>query len=428
MRITHRLNAVLENWLPEKRLFLKSENSARFVRLRPLTQLAALSGTAVVFGWTIVASSILAIDAISDDSSRDQVARSQQAFETRLTALSAERDARAAEALAAQDRFSVALTQVSQMQSQLLTSQTRLRELESGMGAVQASLHDAVVARNLATKDTPEAEADASRNEEFSVALDIISGELKQAADSRLKAERESAEAKKEVEEIAMERDRIVARQNEIFTEIEDALAVSTEPLDQVFRKVGLNSEDILRTIRRDYSGTGGPLDTAGVSTRGNANITEDEARAQEILISLDKITTYRIAMDKIPLAMPVKSAFRYTSPYGARWGRRHEGVDLAAPSGTSIFSTADGVVVHAGWMNGYGNLIKIQHQLGTETRYGHLSKIRVKVGQKVSRGALIGDMGNTGRSTGSHLHYEVRVDGRAVDPMSFIKAAQNVF
>ena len=80
------------------------------------------------------------------------------------------------------------------------------------------------------------------------------------------------------------------------------------------------------------------------------------------------------------------------------------------------------------GWQRGYGNLIKIQHELGTETRFAHLSKIRVKVGQKVSRGARIGDMGNTGRSTGSHLHYEVRVNGRAVDPMSFMKAAQNVF
>lgn len=428
MRITHRLNAVLENWLPEKRLFLKSENSARFVRLRPLTQLAALSGTAAIFGWTIVATSILAIDAISEDSSRDHVARSQAAFEARLTALSTERDARAAEAVAAQDRFSIALAQVSQMQSQLLSSETRLRELETGMTAVQGSLHDAVIAQNLAAKGSPEAEADASRNEEFSVALDIISSELKQAADSRLRAERESAEAKKEVADLALERDRIVARQNEIFTEIENALTVSTEPLDQVFKKVGLNSEEILRTVRSNYSGTGGPLDTAGVSTRGNANITEDEARAQEIMISLDKITTYRIAMDKIPLAMPVRSAFRFTSPFGQRWGRRHQGVDFAAPVGTSIFSTADGVVTHAGWQSGYGNLIKIQHELGTETRYGHLSKIRVKVGQRVSRGALIGDMGNTGRSTGSHLHYEVRVDGRAVDPMSFIKAAQNVF
>ena len=89
---------------------------------------------------------------------------------------------------------------------------------------------------------------------------------------------------------------------------------------------------------------------------------------------------------------------------------------------------TGDGVVIFAGWQRGYGNVIKLQHAMGTETRYSHLSKIRVKAGQKVSRNSLIGDMGNTGRSTGPHLHYEVRVDGKAVNPMSFIKAAQNVF
>ena len=136
----------------------------------------------------------------------------------------------------------------------------------------------------------------------------------------------------------------------------------------------------------------------------------------------------YRIAVSKLPLAMPVKSAFRFTSGYGQRWGRAHQGIDMAGPVGTPIFATGDGVVTYAGWQRGYGNLIKIQHELGTETRYGHLSKIRVKVGQKVSRNSLIGDMGNTGRSTGPHLHYEVRVDGKAVNPMSFIKAAQNVF
>ena len=163
-------------------------------------------------------------------------------------------------------------------------------------------------------------------------------------------------------------------------------------------------------------------------TTSGNAAISETEARAGDIIVSLDQVNRYRIASDKLPLSMPVKSAFRYTSGFGARWGRAHQGVDLAGPVGTPIMATGDGVVTFAGRQSGYGNLIKVEHALGTETRYGHLSKINVKVGQKVSRGSLIGAMGNTGRSTGPHLHYEVRVNGKAVNPMSFIKAAQNVF
>jgi len=105
-----------------------------------------------------------------------------------------------------------------------------------------------------------------------------------------------------------------------------------------------------------------------------------------------------------------------------------HEGSDMAGSLGTPIYATADGVVVHAGWEDGYGKLVRIRHDFGLETRYGHLSQVRVEVGQKVSRGEQIGDMGSTGRSTGTHLHYEVRVNGTAVNPMTFIKAGKNVF
>jgi len=134
-----------------------------------------------------------------------------------------------------------------------------------------------------------------------------------------------------------------------------------------------------------------------------------------------------------IPSRMPVEGV-RLTSNYGMRehpvlGGRRaHKGIDLAGPVGTPVYATADGVVTHAGWDNGYGRLVKIKHDFGIETRYAHLSQLRVEVGQRVSRGDRIGDMGNSGRSTGTHLHYEVRLSGSPVNPMTFIKAAKNVF
>ena len=150
--------------------------------------------------------------------------------------------------------------------------------------------------------------------------------------------------------------------------------------------------------------------------------------RANEVLLKLDEANLHRIAAEKIPFAFPVKGSYRFTSGFGQRWGRPHKGADFAGPTGTAIHTTADGVVTFAGRQSGYGNLIKIRHEFGFETRYAHLSKIRVKVGQRVSRGDRIGDMGNTGRSTGTHLHYEVRVGGKAVNPMKYIKAARDVF
>jgi len=125
---------------------------------------------------------------------------------------------------------------------------------------------------------------------------------------------------------------------------------------------------------------------------------------------------------------MPVNEGVRLTSGFGQRWGRLHAGTDFAGAHGTPIMATADGVVSHAGWQSGYGRLVKIEHAFGIETRYAHMSRIRVKPGQRVSRGDRIGDMGNTGRSTGTHLHYEVRVDQKAINPMTYIKAAKNVF
>lgn len=423
----------LERLLPEQHLFLRSKNGTRYLRLRPRAQLAALMGGLLVLGWAVAASAILTVDMLGAGSPDAPALRARIAFEQRLTDLAAERDARAAEAVAAQDRFAAALDQVSQMQSRLLASEQRRQELETGLTVAQAALNDALADRDEAMRLAASAEdggdlPDTARSQEYSVALDLLSDELEAAAASLDAAEADATEARDEARRLAVERDSIVARNDAILAQLEDAMTLSTEPLDRVFRSVGVNPADLLTTVRRGYSGTGGPLVTASVSSHGDSAISEAEARATKVLISLDEVNTYRIAMDKVPLAMPLRTAFRYSSGFGSRWGRRHEGIDMSLPVGSAVYSTADGVVIYAGWQRGYGNVVKIQHELGIETRYGHLSRIHVTQGQRVSRGARIADSGNTGRSTGPHLHYEVRVNGAAVDPMKFIKAAQNVF
>ena len=109
------------------------------------------------------------------------------------------------------------------------------------------------------------------------------------------------------------------------------------------------------------------------------------------------------------------------TSPFGWRWGRMHEGIDLGAAYGTPIAAAAAGSVIYAGWLGGYGNLTVIDHGGGLATAYGHQSHIAVTVGQQVAQGEIIGNVGSTGHSTGPHLHFEVRVDGQAVDPLGYL-------
>jgi murein DD-endopeptidase MepM/ murein hydrolase activator NlpD len=123
------------------------------------------------------------------------------------------------------------------------------------------------------------------------------------------------------------------------------------------------------------------------------------------------------------PSGMPISNA-RLTSQFGLRHHpilggmRNHSGVDLAAPFATPIRATGDGVVARAGWAGGYGLLVAIKHKDGVTTRYGHMSRLAVEPGQRVAQSTIIGYVGSTGQSTGPHLHYEVLVKGRAVDPL----------
>lgn len=109
------------------------------------------------------------------------------------------------------------------------------------------------------------------------------------------------------------------------------------------------------------------------------------------------------------------------SDPFNGR-ARMHQGIDIRGPLGTPIYATADGVVSRSEWANGYGNLVEINHGNGMETRYGHLSRLIAQPNERVKRGQLIGLMGSTGRSTGSHLHYEVRIAGNAVNPMPYLQ------
>jgi murein DD-endopeptidase MepM/ murein hydrolase activator NlpD len=114
---------------------------------------------------------------------------------------------------------------------------------------------------------------------------------------------------------------------------------------------------------------------------------------------------------------------YSLTSKFGQRWGRLHAGVDLALPEGTPIMAMHKGTVVLAGWHGGYGNAVIIDHGNGLQTLYGHNSALMVKVGQEVNAGDVISKLGNTGFSTGPHLHLEIHVNGKQVDPIAFFQS-----
>lgn len=195
-----------------------------------------------------------------------------------------------------------------------------------------------------------------------------------------------------------------------------------------LIRRLGLDPRRF--TAASDWKGAapaqgmGGPFVPA---TTGDV-----EPRFKDLFMSWRKLETMQASLASIPALVPVKN-YRGSSGYGRRFdpfnGRlaMHAGTDMAGSHGEPIFASANGRVARAGSMNGYGIMAEIDHGKGIETRYGHMSKVLVKPGQMVRQGDLIGRMGSTGRSTGTHLHYEVRVDGSPVDPKPFLEAASFV-
>jgi murein DD-endopeptidase MepM/ murein hydrolase activator NlpD len=170
-------------------------------------------------------------------------------------------------------------------------------------------------------------------------------------------------------------------------------------------------------------TGVGGPYEPVDTTQTGDPSF-------KALFMSWKKLEQLEQGTVAIPSSFPVHLS-NFTSGFGVRTdpfrGRAamHAGVDLAGPTGTPVYATADGMVDRAEWNSGgYGNLVEIDHGHGIQTRYGHLSRYIVASGQHVKRGDLIAYMGSTGRSTGSHLHYEVRLDGKAVNPIPFMQSS----
>ena len=170
------------------------------------------------------------------------------------------------------------------------------------------------------------------------------------------------------------------------------------------------------------HGGEGGPFESAGNST------------FKALFDSWKKLDQLQDGVIAIPSDKPVRADVTLMSAFGFRsdpfnhHAAMHPGIDLSGSYGTPIYATADGTVLRAGWNSGgYGNLVEVDHGRGITTRYGHMSAILVSPGQHVVRGQQVGRMGSTGRSTGNHLHYEVRIDGRAVNPIPFMKSTDYV-
>lgn len=223
--------------------------------------------------------------------------------------------------------------------------------------------------------------------------------------------------------------DRLFASINTSLRSIETEQLRRVQTLSQKARQTGDAVKEALQSAGLEVAANYGKEDVGGPLIEVN-DPSKFDRRVKELDNALDRLDLLKAEIRKIPIANPAPGAV-VTSAFGFRRdpilgvSALHPGIDFRDAVGTNVPATAAGVVTRAGRAGGYGNMVEIDHGGGYSTRYAHLSEIDVKVGDKVARGETIGKSGSTGRSTGPHLHYEVRHNGRAVNPVSFLKAGR---
>ena len=218
---------------------------------------------------------------------------------------------------------------------------------------------------------------------------------------------------------------RVEARQIRFAEKMTKVAQARTLKAEAAIRQFGLNPEVLARQARNAQGGLFEPF-----FGKGQKDVRDP--RFLKLAASLGRMDAMERALAAIPTSMPaavmfMSSGFGYRSDPFSGAGAMHAGLDFKGPVGTPILAAAEGKVVLAGFNGGYGNTIEIKHANGLLTRYAHLSGLNVRTGQMVERGVQIGRMGSTGRSTGSHLHFEVRLNGQAINPRKFLEANPDV-
>ncbi|NBC88193.1 MAG: peptidoglycan DD-metalloendopeptidase family protein [Alphaproteobacteria bacterium] len=195
---------------------------------------------------------------------------------------------------------------------------------------------------------------------------------------------------------------------------------------EAALRKLDLDPALMARNAQRS-GGMGGPLEVLSTSDDGSI-----DPRFERLGLSLARMAALERALDGIPQVVPasvqkITSGFGYRRDPFTRRGAMHSGIDFKGAYGSPIFAAAEGRVTFAGWKSGYGKVVEVTHATGLVTRYAHMSRIDVRRGDGVEAGATLGGLGSTGRSTGPHLHFEVRLNNRAVNPRPFLETAPDV-
>ena len=233
-----------------------------------------------------------------------------------------------------------------------------------------------------------------------------------------------------EIDDLHGRIDQLRARQSGLVAQLTERTRPGLAAIEKTIAMTGMDVDALVARVQNGRDARGGPFVPVSFKLPGPSVAADQLARLDR---QTQRLAALQTAMGAMPLNAPVESFWISSSfgkrkdPYNGRWAM-HEGIDLAATAGSPVRATAPGQVKFAGRKSGYGRIVIIDHGFGMTTHYGHLRSISVEQGARVANRETIGALGSSGRSTGPHVHYEVRVDGSPLDPENFLKAGKHVF
>ncbi|MCW1382323.1 M23 family metallopeptidase [Novosphingobium sp. KCTC 2891] len=365
------LLARLRNWFPEREFFMRSQGQVRFIRISSRVQIAAAGIVAALLLVWMLALAWVLVSQLLASSERDALLKREAAVAS------------------AESRVAKYRGGIGDVAQDLERRQDYIEKMvESHVGALPADLPKGTVSDSSA-------EADKT--------VKKISMELPEAAGLA----------------------RIEARQLALIERLTRYADARSAQAETAIRRVGLNPALIASADRRAM---GGPLIRVATGFGGT-----DDPRMARFGASLERMSAMEQGLARIPNTLParleyISSGFGYRADPFDGSAAFHAGLDFRGPIGAPIHAAAAGTVSFTGVRQGYGNCVEISHGNGLMTRYAHMSRIGARLGEKVDAGAVIGQIGSTGRSTGPHLHFEVRINDRPVNPRPFLESNRDVF
>ena len=366
--------ARLRSWFPEREFFMRSEGHVRFIRISSRLQMrAAAAASALVLAWVVTMAWAGVASLVASWRHDDLL----------------DREAKVA---TAESRVAAYRADVGKVADDIARRQVFIETM------VRTHVGD-LPAQAAAGETVSDSSGEAART------VDKVSAAIPEAAPLA----------------------RIEARQLafvERLTRLADRRSAAAET---AIRKLGLDPARMLASLD-DRSAEGGPAFALTTSADGSI-----DPRFERLGLSLARMDALRRGLEGIPQVLPaslqyISSGFGFrANPFGGRGGEFHPGLDFKGPYGAPIYAAARGTVSFVGQRSGYGNCVEIDHGNGLVTRYAHMSAFRTTVGTAVAPGQLIGQIGSTGRSTGPHLHFEVRINDVAVNPRPFLEVAPHV-